>query len=32
LLRQHRIRKLDAPAVRGILRQPAITCISSDLI
>jgi transposase len=25
LLRQHRIRKLDAPAVRGILRQPAIT-------
>src|SRR3954465_13299567 len=25
LLRQHRIRKLDAPAVQGILRQPAIT-------
>jgi hypothetical protein len=25
LLRQHRIRKLDAPAVLGILRQPAIT-------
>src|SRR3954466_5119587 len=25
LLRQHRIRKLDVPAVRGILRQPAIT-------
>src|SRR3954468_11795036 len=25
LLRQHRIRKLDAPAVRGILCQPAIT-------
>ena len=25
LLQQHRIRKLDAPAVRGILRQPAIT-------
>ena len=25
LLRQHRIRKLDAPAVRGILRGPAIT-------
>src|SRR4051812_14227825 len=25
LLRQHRIRKLAAPAVRGILRQPAIT-------
>src|SRR5215216_5532147 len=24
LLRQHRIRKLDAPVVRGILRQPAI--------
>ena len=24
LLRQHRIRKLDAPAVLGILRQPAI--------
>jgi hypothetical protein len=24
-LRQHRIRKLDAPAVLGILRQPAIT-------
>src|SRR5215217_4973599 len=22
---QHRIRKLDAPVVRGILRQPAIT-------
>src|SRR3954465_15880654 len=25
LLRQHRIRKLDAQAARGILRQPAIT-------
>src|SRR6185295_14541618 len=25
LLRQHRIRKLDAPAALGILRQPAIT-------
>src|SRR3954447_25718198 len=25
LLRQHRIRKLDAPGVQGILPQPAIT-------